>query len=58
MQETAFVCLEEGNISSYAAFMEAFPMTNHHSGMFFGSIHRQPDPIRHLVGSFPPIQNT
>jgi hypothetical protein len=55
MQATAFVCLEEGNISSYAAFMEAFRMTNHHSSRFFGSTWREAQPIQQFVDSFPVI---
>jgi hypothetical protein len=55
MQATAFVCLEEGNISSYAAFMEAFRMTNHHSSRFFGSTCREAQPIQQFVDSFPVI---
>jgi hypothetical protein len=36
MPETAFVCLEEGNISSYVAMIEAFKIKKYRDSIFIG----------------------
>jgi hypothetical protein len=58
MQEPAFVCLEKGNISFYAAIMGAFQMKDHGKSLSIRSFLQRRSPFLQPVGSFPVIENT
>jgi hypothetical protein len=58
MQETAFVCLEEGNISSYAAMMEAFQMKKYRDNTFLSPFPQRLDSVWQPASSSPNIENT
>ena len=58
MQEAAFVCLEEGNISFYATIMEASQMKGHGNSRSLRSLGQRRSPFLQPVGSFPVIENT
>jgi hypothetical protein len=58
MQESAFVCLKEGNINFYAAIMEAFQMKHHGKSLSIRSFLQRRSPFLQPVGSFPAIENT
>jgi hypothetical protein len=57
MQEPAFVCLEEGNISFYAAIMEAFQMKDHGKSLIMRSFRQRRSRFLQPVGRFPVIEN-
>jgi hypothetical protein len=58
MQETAFVCLEEGNISSYAAMMEAFQMKKYLDNTFISPFLQRLDSRWRPASGLPTIENT
>jgi len=58
MQESAFLCLEEGNISFYAAIMEAFHMKHHGKSLSIRSSLQRRSPFLQPVGSVAVIENT
>lgn len=58
MQETAFVCLEEGNIIPYAATMEAFQMKKHRDSIFIRLFPQLLDSVWKPAGGLQTIENT
>jgi len=59
MKEAAFVCLEEENISPYAAMMEAFKMKKYRDSIIFIRLFPQRlDSLWQPSGGLPNIENT
>ena len=58
MPETAFVCLEEGNISSYVAMIEAFKIKKYRDSIFIGLFPQRLDSIWQPASGLPTIENT
>ncbi len=58
MQETAFVCLEEGNINSYAAMMEAFQMKKYRDTTFIRLFPHRLDSLWQPASGLPKIEDT
>jgi len=58
MPETAFACLDKGNISSYAAMMEAFQMKKYLKSIFIRLFPQRLDSLWQPAGSLLNIENT
>jgi hypothetical protein len=58
MQETAFVCLDKGNISSHAATMETFQMIKHRDSIFIRLFPQRFDSFWQPASDLPTIENT